>query len=49
MTENDLLSALDSQIALLERARNLLTGSGTSTRAKKSAARPVKRTMSAEA
>ena len=51
MTENDILSSIDSEIARLQQARNLLTNSGTSTRSKKSATKPVKtkRKLSPEA
>ncbi len=44
VTDTDILSSIDAQIASLEQARNLLTDSGTSRRGKKSAtAVPTKR------
>jgi hypothetical protein len=37
MSLNDVISAIDSEIARIEEARDLLTGPGTKTHAKKSA------------
>jgi len=52
MSLNDVLSAIDAEIARLQQARNLLTNSGTSTHGRKSASTKsakVKRTLSPEA
>jgi rhamnose utilization protein RhaD (predicted bifunctional aldolase and dehydrogenase) len=48
MSMNDVLSAIDAEIALIEQARNLLTDSGTTKRGKKPATKRVnaKRTFS---
>jgi hypothetical protein len=51
MSLNDVLSTIDAEIARLQEARALLTGSGKGARSKKSASTQVvkaKRTMSAE-
>ena len=51
MSIQDVLSAIDSEIARVEQARNLLQELGTSKRGRKPATKPVKakRTMSAAA
>lgn len=52
MSQTDLLSLIDSEIARIEQARNLLTGSGASKRGRKPATKTAnkpKRTMSAAA
>ena len=51
MSLNDVLSTIDAQIARLQQARALLTGSGNSGRGRKSASKPSvkpKRKLSAE-